>query len=135
MATQKIGRPYEGSSEDDINYIESPYSHMSIQDFYDNMVSIKNVYYGGMDAASLGTASDSYDGTNSLHAYMSEVNPDLDSRVTAAIETALAEINGDGTGMAKPFVNNRTDPSVGEAQDAVSALAVVLEELKNQFVD
>lgn len=135
VATQKIGRPYEGSSEDDINYIESPYSHMSIQDFYDNMVSIKNVYYGGMDAASLGTASDSYDGTNSLHAYMSEVNPDLDSRVTAAIETALAEINGDGTGMAKPFVNNRTDPSVGEAQDAVSALAVVLEELKNQFVD
>ena len=124
VANQKIGRPYLGSSEEDINYIESPYSYKSIQDFYDNMVSIKNVYYGGLDAESTGAASDSYDSVNSLHAYLAEVNPELDARLIAAIDKALAEINGDGTGMKWPFVNNRQDPSVGEAQEAVAELKI-----------
>ena len=135
VANQKIGRPYLGSSEEDINYIESPYSYKSIQDFYDNMVSIKNVYYGGLDAESIGTASDSYDSVNSLHAYLAEVNPELDARLVAAIDKALAEINGDGTGMKWPFVNNRQDPSVGEAQEAVAELNTVLDEAKTYFAE
>ena len=135
VATQKIGRPYNGTTEEDIAYIESPYSHKSIQDFYDNMVSIKNVYYGGLDAESMGASADSYDRTNSLHAWFQETDPDFDARMTAAIDKALAEINGDGTGMVKPFVNNRQDASVGEAIEAISALNEVLIEAKGRFTE
>lgn len=35
VGTQKIGKPYTG---EDMNYIESPYSHKSITDFHDNMI-------------------------------------------------------------------------------------------------
>ena len=46
VGTMKIGKPYSG---EDPNYIESPYSHKSIQDFYDNIISIQSVYMGGIE--------------------------------------------------------------------------------------
>ncbi len=129
VATQKIGKPYNGTTEEDIAYIESPYSWKSIQDFYDNMVSIKNVYYGGRDAESLGSASDNYSSTASIHSYMSSYDATLDSQMMDAIEDAMSGISN----MAYPFVNNRTDSSVGDAQDAVAALSDVLSSLKSAF--
>lgn len=38
VGTSKIGKPYNG---EDPNYIESPYSQKSINDFYDNILSIR----------------------------------------------------------------------------------------------
>ena len=46
VGTSKIGKPYNG---EDHNYIESPYSQKSIDDFYDNILSIQNAYYGGIE--------------------------------------------------------------------------------------
>ncbi len=131
VATQKIGKPYNGTTEEDIAYIESPYSWKSILDFYNNMVSIKNVYYGGLDAESLGTASANYSSTASIYSYMSSYDSALNQRVVNAIEEALDKV-GD---MAYPFVNNRTDASVGEAQDAVADLSDVLSSLKAAFTE
>ena len=48
VGTMKIGKPYSG---EDPNYIESPYSHKSIQDFYDNIISIQSVYMGGIEGS------------------------------------------------------------------------------------
>ena len=40
----KIGAPATG---EDVNYIESPHAYNSIQDFYDNIMSVKHALYGG----------------------------------------------------------------------------------------
>lgn len=48
VGNTKIGRPHNGSSLDDRNYIESPYSLNSIEDFQDNIRSIKNSYCGSV---------------------------------------------------------------------------------------
>ena len=46
VGSQKIGRPANGTSSEDINYIESPYSQNSKTDFIDNIISIRNTYQG-----------------------------------------------------------------------------------------
>lgn len=122
VGTSKIGKPHTG---EDANYIESPYSHKSIQDFYDNMVSIKNVYYGGLDAESLGSSSDSYS-SNSLHGFISSVDSDLDAKIVDAIDNALTKISA----MKAPFVSNYTDASAGTAAKACQELDDVLSEAK-----
>ncbi|MDE7129907.1 MAG: hypothetical protein K2O07_06325, partial [Alistipes sp.] len=92
VANQKIGRPANGSSSDDKNYIESPYSHNSQIDFIDNIRSIRNAYLG------------SNAGDASVSDYISDVAPDVDAKVREAIEDAIAAI-----GHAEaPFVNNAT---------------------------
>ena len=116
VGTMKIGKPYSG---EDVNYIESPYSHKSITDFYDNMVSVENAYMGGIE----GRRNEA----RSLHAYFAAENPDLDKKCTEAIDKAKRSI----AAMAAPFVKNFSDPSAKAASDACSELADVLTEVKN----
>lgn len=115
VGLQKIGKPHTG---EDINYIESPYSHMSITDFYDNIVSIENVYMGGIE----GQRNEA----KSLHAYMKSANADLDSRCISAISNAQAKIKA----MKAPFVKYYTDPSASDAMQACNDLVEVLTEVK-----
>ena len=115
VADTKIGKPHNGSTDEDINYIESPYSHNSITDFHDNVVSIQNVWNGTAD----GTAHQ-----NSLAAYFAKYHKELGQQVEAAIEKAKAEINK----MPAPFVKNYRDPQCGAAIEALHALSAKLEE-------
>lgn len=117
VGTSKIGKPHNG---EDPNYIESPYSHKSITDFYDNMISIKNVYYGGTEG--------NYKEDASLHGYIKEHNAELDAKIVAAIENALAKINA----MKAPFVTNYTDASAGEAIEACQELDSILSLAKEE---
>lgn len=78
VGTSKIGKPYSG---EDPAYIESPYSHKSILDFYDNIISIQNAYMGGIE--------NERDETNSLHNYIAGVDKELDTKVVNAINNAL----------------------------------------------
>ena len=107
VGTSKIGSAHHG---EDVNYIESPYSQKSITDFHDNIISIQNVYFGGIEG--------NRDETNSLHAFISSRNPELDQRIVSAINTALEKIDA----MPAPFVNNYTDPKNQEAIDACGAI-------------
>lgn len=116
VGTMKIGKPYSG---EDPNYIESPYSHKSIQDFYDNIISIQSVYMGGIEG--------NRDEANSLHGFLAEHNKTVDDAVMAAIDNALAKIQA----MKAPFVNNINDPSAGEASEACKALDEVLGQAKD----
>lgn len=111
VGTSKIGKPYNG---EDANYIESPYSQKSIEDFYNNIVSIENAYYGGIQ----GQRNDKL----SLHAYVKKMNSKLDNEVEEAIRTALAKIDA----MPRPFVSNYTNPKNAEAIEACQALDDVL---------
>lgn len=118
VGTQKIGKPHTG---EDMNYIESPYSHKSIIDFHDNMISVENAYMGGIEGRR--------DESKSLHAYIKSVNPSLDTRLVNAIKNAQDKISA----MQSPFVQYYTDASAGEAMDACKELADVLTEAKIQL--
>lgn len=107
VGTSKIGKPYNG---EDPTYIESPYSQKSIEDFYDNIISIQNSYMGGVEGRR--------DESKSLHHFVAEKDKDLDAEVMAAISEALRAIHN----MKHPFVNNITDPSAGVASDACQKL-------------
>ncbi len=115
VGTMKIGKPYSG---EDVNYIESPYSHKSITDFHDNMISVENAYMGGIE----GRRKES----RSLHAYINSINPELDAKCVEAIKNAKDKI----AAMAAPFVKNFSDPSAKAASDACAELTDVLTEVK-----
>ena len=111
VGTSKIGKPYNG---EDPNYIESPYSQKSIEDFYNNILSIQNAYYGGIE----GQRNDKL----SLHAYVKKMDNKLDNEVEEAIQNALDKINA----MPLPFVSNYTNPANAEAIEACQSLDDVL---------
>ena len=113
VGNTKIGSPHIGSSEEDKNYIESPYSLNSIEDFADNIRSIENAYTGSLA------------GDASVSDYIKSVNADLDSRVRAAITAAIAAIEL----IPEPFAKNATGQLAGKAVEACGDdLVEVLEE-------
>ena len=118
VGSQKIGRPANGTSEEDINYIESPHSYNSRQDFVDNIISIRNAYEG------------SNAGDASIGDWIASVNPTLDKEVREAIAEAIAKIEA----CPAPFVKTRTDQRWKEAAeycnvDLVRALTRAQDEL------
>lgn len=116
VGTSKIGKPHNG---EDVTYVESPYSQKSIIDFYDNITSIQNSYMGGVEGER--------DETKSIHAFIRSFDSSLDTRITDAIDNALAKINS----MKAPFVLYYADPSAGEAIEACQDLSDVLAEAKD----
>lgn len=120
VGNSKIGKPFTG---EDKNYIESPYSHNSITDFYDNIVSVRNAYFGKFGATSAET--------NSVSAYIASVDKDTDDKLIAAIEDCLKAIDA----MPRPFVNNYTDPKVKSAIDACENLNDALESARQVLIE
>jgi uncharacterized iron-regulated protein len=109
VADVKMGNAHSG---EDINYIESPYSEKSFQDFIDNILSIRNTLYGGREASA--------PAANSLQTLLKDLGyPDA-----SAIQTKMdAAINALKACQEKgAFVKIYADSSVQTAMDAVSAL-------------
>ena len=101
---------------EDVTYIESPYSYMSITDFRNNIISIQNAYMGGIEGQR--------DESKSLHSYVNSLDAGLDSKVIAAINTALAKIDA----MPAPFALHYCDAANGEAVEACAALSDAISE-------
>ncbi|MCR4811918.1 MAG: peptidase M75 [Bacteroidales bacterium] len=120
VGTSKIGKPY---SDEDASYIESPYSQTSTIDFYNNIKSIENAYYGGIEGQR--------DESKSLHKYIADRDSELDGKITSAITNALAKIDA----MPKPFVNNRSDSRNGIALSACQALDEAMAEAKQKIAE
>lgn len=131
VGTSKIGKPYNPEEAGDDRYIESPYSWNSITDFYDNISSIANMYYGGVE----GNRNES----KSLHTWMKKNHPDVDDEVCGAISDALRQIglgkNDTGEGMVYPFVENIKNKATLEAIEACGALVEALESAKEAVKD
>lgn len=104
-------------SQSDITYIESPYSHMSITDFHNNVISIRNVYMGGVE----GQRNES----NSLHTFVKERDAALDAEVLDAIQNALNKIDA----MPAPFVQHYSEPANGVAAEACTELSGKLDKV------
>ena len=114
VGSSKIYAAWHG---EDVTYIESPYSHMSITDFRNNIISIQNVYMGGIEGQR--------DESKSLHSYVRNLNAGLDNKVLAKIENALAKINA----MPAPFALHYSDAANGQAVEACAELSEVLDEV------
>lgn len=118
VGNTKIGRPHLGSSQEDKNYIESPYSLNSIEDFADNIRSIKNAYLGSM-------ARDA-----SVSDYIKSISPTSDATVRAAIENAISAIEL----VPEPFEKNATGTLAGAAMTAAGKDLVEALETANSVI-
>lgn len=114
VGNTKIGRPHSGSTSADKNYIESPYSLNSIEDFADNIRSVRNAYLG----------THGY----SVSDYVGSVDKDTDIAVRNAIESAISAIQQ----IQEPFAKNASGPESEAAMKAAgSTLVEALEKAMN----
>ena len=109
VANTKMGNAYTG---EDPNYIESPYSKKSFVDFYDNIISIRNSLYGGLD---LGTPHE-----HSAMTLLKEMNPDLATKIESSLNSSLDALKECQKGTA--FVDAPQSPKVKVAMDAINEL-------------
>lgn len=111
----KIGKPYNGASEEDKNYIESKYSYNSKVDFAGNIRSIQNAYLGGVSTTN----------SNSVSNYLKSKNASLDQEIKEAIGDAITKIDAiDG------FETNAASSSTKTAMEACQVLLKKLEKAK-----
>lgn len=118
VGNTKIGRPHLGSSQADKNYIESPYSLNSIEDFADNIRSIRNAYLG------------SRSGDASVSEYVASINPDTDAQVKTAINEAIAAIEA----IPEPFAKNAAGAQAETAMKAAGDTLVKALENANTVI-
>ena len=109
VADVKMGNAHTG---EDINYIESPYSKQSFQDFIDNILSIQYSLYGkaGATGAQAGSLMDFFaaQGYSGASAIQQALNASI---------SALKACQAKGA-----FVDIYADASVQKAMDEISAL-------------
>ena len=109
VANVKMGNAHSG---EDVNYIESPYSKKSFQDFIDNILSIQYSIYGGAGATS--------PSSKSIMTYLGNHNYSGASDIQKALESSLSALRSCQAKGA--FVDIYTDSSVQTAMDAVNSL-------------
>ncbi|MBQ6243349.1 MAG: imelysin [Bacteroidales bacterium] len=109
VADVKMGNAHSG---EDVNYIESPYSKQSFQDFIDNILSIQYTLYGKAGAASAQP--------NSLMDFFKAQNYSGANAIQSALDASLAALRACQAKGA--FVDIYADASVQKAMDAISGL-------------
>ena len=125
VAAQKIGAPRDlaadGKISEAVLEVESWYSWNSIDDYANNIISIRNSYFGGIGK----TASTR--NQHSMSVFVESKNAALNTEITAAIEKAYKAIN---EGMQRPFRNNLTGDKVNAAIEACTDLQLSFEKIK-----
>lgn len=109
VANVKMGNAHSG---EDINYIESPYSKKSFQDFIDNILSIQYSLYGKAGA----TAPESKSLINILKNYKYDGADALQNKLSESVN-ALKECQKKGA-----FVDIYRDNAVQDAMDVINEL-------------
>lgn len=103
VGNTKIGRPVRGAGsgaeEGDRNYIESPYSLNSVEDFANNIRSIRNAYMG------------SRAGDASLYNYIKGIDEEAAEALRLQIENTIAAIEQ----MQEPFYTTAGDNASKQA--------------------
>ena len=109
VADVKMGNAHTG---EDVNYIESPYSKKSFQDFIDNIMSIQYSLYGAAGATSAQA--------HSLMSFFKSQNYSGAAAIESALKASLDALNACAAKGA--FVDIYADASVQTAMDAISGL-------------
>lgn len=123
VGEQKIGNPYDlwrtGQTEEAVYQVESWYSWNSLEDYANNIYSIRNSYYGGRN---LETPS-----SHSISAYVAAHRPELDTQVKEQIEKTIQAIHA----IPHPFRNNLDKTTeISNAQSQLATLSDLLTRLK-----
>ena len=118
----KIGDPYSlyvsGKTNEALYAVESWYSWHSRDDYTNNILSIRNAYYGSRDGSI---------NNHSLSKLVAKYNATLDAKVKDAINTAADAIQA----IPQPFRNNINSSEARAAMEACADLGDILEnELK-----
>lgn len=116
--TQKIGRPNAGTSEEDKNYIESPYALNSVVDFADNIRSVRNAYEGLNDDASI---SD----------FVATVAPEVDTEVRNLIDECITNIEA----IPEPFAATAQGPEATATMESLGKLSTALANVNSVLVN
>lgn len=120
VADQKMGQVWrtatgQGTADDSRDYIESPYSHKSFQDFYDNIISIQNALYGNIEQSG-------YD-ASSVMAYLQKYNPDLATSLQAGLDASFEKLQVCLNG--RPFVEIAYSGTAEELANVANAMEAV----------
>lgn len=125
VGTAKIGEPRDlweaGKYTEAVYAVESWYSWHSIDDYSNNIISIRNAFNG---------TRNNQEATHSLANFTKSKNATLYASVKGKIEAAYNSIKG----MNAPFRSHIGSPSVLIAQEACAALVDVLEKDLTSFV-
>jgi len=109
VANVKMGNAHSG---EDVNYIESPYSKKSFQDFIDNILSIQYSLYGKAGASSAES--------NSILSYLDKHSYGNAGTIQSKLEASLSALKACQAKGA--FVDIYTDACVQTAMDAINEL-------------
>lgn len=120
VAEKKIGEPFK---KKDPASIESQYALANpINDFRNNILCVKNVYFGGIENHKAGKSG--------LSAYVAKVNPNLDARVDKEIQAALDAI----AQIPAPFSTAIADPAAApKIKNAIEAVTTVKETFEKEI--
>lgn len=119
--TQKLGQAYRtatgtASEGDAANYIESPYSKRSFQDYQDNIYSIKNSLYGVRGTETVNTPA-----ANSIITLLRTLGYSKTDALVTAIDEAVAALEtAKKSGIA--FIDDPSNAQVKNCIDKVQAL-------------
>lgn len=121
VGNAKIGDPYDlyksGRTTEALYAVESWYSWHSIDDYSNNILSVRNAYFGSRNGLVA---------THSLATLIAANNTTLDNQVREAIQTAYDAIQA----IPAPFRNNIGAPEVQTAMQACNDLDETLGNLK-----
>ena len=113
VGSAKIGDPYDlfvaGKTTEALYAVESWYSWHSIDDYSNNILSIRNAYYGSRDGSI---------NANSLAAAIRAVNPDMHTQTVTHITNAYNAIQA----IPAPLRNNITNAKTVAAMEACADL-------------
>lgn len=120
VADQKMGQVWrtatgQGTTNDSQDYIESPYSHKSFQDFYDNIISIQNALYGNIEKQE--------PDERSIMAYLEQYNPDLATALQEGLDASFQRLNTCMQGRA--FVEVAYSGTAEELDNVAKAMEAI----------
>ena len=127
VGAQKIGGPYNTAKtnyDQAVLEVESWYSWNSLADYHNNIVSIRNSYFGGRGKTAANASS------NSISAFVKSKDATLDAEITNTIEAAIIAINA----IPAPFRNaikGGNNPLIDKAMNACRDLEDVMESIKS----
>lgn len=115
VANTKMQDPIDSKNVLDV---ESWYSWNSYADFTDNLLSVRNAYYGSLNGSL---------NSNSMAAYMAKNFPSIDSDVRSALDNAIDAMSELAADKNEPFRNHLDAAYNKKAQDACNALLARLD--------
>lgn len=124
VGNAKIGDPYDlytsGKTEEALYAVESWFSWHSRDDYSNNILSIRNAYFGSTSGSAVGL---------SLSALVQKDNTALDTEVKQAIDAAYKAIQA----IPQPFRSNINSSEARAAMSACDDLEQTLSKLKTYF--